>query len=335
MEIFTNGQWLPLVFMALMGISILAYVILDGYDLGVGMLMSCANDEEKDKMIASIGPFWDANETWLVLSVGILLVAFPVAHGVILTALYIPTAIMLGGLILRGVSFDFRSKAKAHHKHLWDKSFMIGSLVTAIAQGYMLGLYIVGFNTTLTTFTFGMLAGVCLSAGYCLVGGSWLIMKTEGRLQKKAVRWARFGLWGTTLGMSIVSIFTPLLSERIFDKWFSFPNFFMLLPIPLMTGFLIILLEFTLRKLPQRDDRYCWIPFAGSVWLFILGFYGLAYSFYPYIVPEKITIWQAASSPEALKLILIGALIVLPFIIGYTIFAYRVFWGKVKALNYY
>jgi cytochrome d ubiquinol oxidase subunit II len=335
MEIFSNGGWLPLVFMALMGISILAYVILDGYDLGVGMLMSRATTAEKDKMIASIGPFWDANETWLVLGVGILLVAFPMAHGVILTALYLPTAIMLGGLILRGVSFDFRAKAKDRHKHRWDKAFMGGSLIAALAQGYMLGSYIVGFQSGVMAFLFGLLAGVCLAAGYCFVGAGWLIMKTEGELQKKAIKWARVALWGTALGMTIVSISTPLLSPRIFDKWFSLPNFFLLLPIPLMTGFLILILELTLRKLPRPNDRYCWVPFAGSVGLFLLGFHGLAYSFYPYIVPDKITIWQAASAPESLMIILIGALVVLPFIIGYTIFAYRVFWGKVKDLSYY
>jgi cytochrome d ubiquinol oxidase subunit II len=335
MEIFANGQWLPLVFVALMGISILAYVILDGYDLGVGMLMSQASLAEKDKMIASIGPFWDANETWLVLGVGILLVAFPMAHGVILTALYLPTAIMLGGLILRGVSFDFRAKAKDHHKHLWDKCFMGGSLITALAQGYMLGSYIVGFEQTLTSVAFGLLSGICLAAGYCFVGAGWLIMKTEDQLQHKAVKWARLSLWGTALGMAIVSISTPLISPRIFDKWFSLPNFFILLPIPLLTGVLILVLEFMLRKLPRAEDHYCWVPFAGSVGLFLLGFIGLAYSFYPYIVPDKITIWQAASSPEALKIILVGALIVLPCIIGYTIFAYRVFWGKVKELTYY
>jgi cytochrome d ubiquinol oxidase subunit II len=335
MEIFANGQWLPLVFMILMGISILAYVILDGYDLGVGMLMSRVSDAEKDKMIASIGPFWDANETWLVLGIGLLLVAFPLAHGVILTALYIPTAIMLGGLIIRGVSFDFRTKAKAHHKHLWDKAFMAGSLIATLAQGYMLGSYIIGFETTLMAFFFGLLVGICLVAGYCFVGAGWLIIKTEHELQKKAVRWARVALWAMALGMVTVSLATPLLSPFIFNKWFSLPNFFLLLPIPVMTAFLVVILALSLRKLPYTDDRYCWIPFAGSIGLFLLGFHGLAYSLYPYIVPDKITMWEAASAPEALMVILIGALIVLPFIIAYTIFAYRVFWGKVKDLRYY
>ncbi len=335
MDISQQQQWLPLVFAVLMGLSILAYVILDGYDLGVGMLMSRATDQEKDTMIASIGPFWDANETWLVLGVGLLLVAFPMAHGTILTALYIPTALMLGGLILRGVSFDFRAKAQAQLKHYWDKAFMTGSLITAVSQGYMLGIYILGLENSYSAMAFGLLTGLCLAAGYCFVGAGWLIMKTEDMLQRKAILWARRALWGTAVGMAAVSITTPLISTRIYEKWFSLPNFFLLLPIPLMTLGIIILLEVVLRKLPRPHDRYCWVPFAGSVALFLLGFHGLAYSFYPYIIPDKMTIWQAASAPESLFIILIGAAIVLPCIIAYTIFAYRVFWGKSKELNYY
>jgi cytochrome d ubiquinol oxidase subunit II len=335
MEIVTNAQWLPLVFMGLMGLAILAYVILDGYDLGTGILMSRANDAEKDRMVASIGPFWDANETWLVLGIGILLVAFPAAHGVILTALYLPVALMLSGLILRGVSFDFRAKVKAHHKHLWDKAFVAGSLLATLAQGYMLALYIVGFEHTAVTFAFGLLVGVCLAAGYTLLGASWLIMKTEGDLQRKAVRWARLAVWGTAAGILAVSVATPLMSARIFEKWFSLPNFLILLPIPVLTGAIVIALEILLKKLPQPGDRLCWAPFAGSAGLFLLGFIGLAYSFFPYIVPDRMTIWEAASAPESLLIILIGALAVLPFIIAYTVFVYRVFWGKASELNYY
>lgn len=335
MDMFADGNWLPLVFVALMGISILAYVILDGYDLGVGILMSRATDDEKDTMIASIGPFWDANETWLVLGVGLLLVAFPQAHGMILTALYIPTAVMLGGLILRGVSFDFRAKARAEHKHGWNNAFMAGSIIATMAQGYMLGLYIVGFETNVYTFAFGILSGICLAAGYSFVGAGWLIMKTEDVLQKKAVHWARFTLYGTAIGMALISITTPLVNPRIFAKWFTLPEILYLMPIPLITGGLILMLEIVLRKLPCKNDRLCWVPFLGSVGLFVMGFVGLAYSFFPYIVPEKLTIWEAASSHESLLIILVGAAVVLPCIIAYTIFAYRVFWGKAKDLTYY
>ncbi|MFN7835879.1 MAG: cytochrome d ubiquinol oxidase subunit II [Burkholderiaceae bacterium] len=332
---FSDWQsWLPLIFMVLMGVSMLAYVILDGYDLGVGMLMSWADSEEKNLMIASIGPFWDANETWLVLGVGILLVAFPLAHGVVLTALYLPTALMLGGLILRGVSFDFRAKAQDHHKKKWDLAFIGGSMTATWAQGYMLGLYVLGFETAWAGVAFASLTGLCLAAGYSFLGAAWLIMKTEHALQKKAVRWARLSLWGLTLGMALISLATPLMSDRIFDKWFSLPNFFFLLPIPLLTLAVLIGLELTLRRLPQDDDRQAWLPFAGGVLLFVLGFSGLAYSFFPYIVPDKITVWEAASAPEALEVILAGVAVVLPCIIVYTVFAYRVFWGKVRELSY-
>lgn len=335
MELFSNQEAMALIFAGLMGLSILAYVILDGYDLGVGILMSRADDTEKDQMIASIGPFWDANETWLVLGVGLLLVAFPLAHGEILSALYIPTALMLVGLILRGVSFDFRAKARDKHKHLWDGAFIGGSVLASLSQGYMLGLYILGFDTGLAAFSFGLLAGLCLVAGYVLVGASWLIMKTEGALQKRAIAWAKWGLWGTAVGMAMISLATPLASARIFDKWFTLPNLLLLAPIPLMAMVLVALTAFTLAKLPKPKDRYAWVPFAGSVGLFILGFQGLAYSFYPYLIPDRLTIVDAAAAPESLAIILVGALVVLPFIIGYTVFAYRVFWGKVQKLRYY
>jgi cytochrome d ubiquinol oxidase subunit II len=331
----TDGHWLAFAFAFLMGLSILMYVILDGYDLGVGILLRGATDAEKDQMIASIGPFWDANETWLVLGVGILLVAFPIAHGTILTALYLPTALMLIALILRGVSFDFRAKVLAAHKHWWDKSFFMGSLGAALAQGYMLGLYIMGFEHSLSSHLFGVLTGVCVAAGYSFIGAGWLMMKTSGDLQKKAIRWARSSLWLTAAGIVLVSLATPLVNERIFDKWFSIPNIFLLAPIPVVTGVLVLLIDFMLRRLPMPNDRFAWAPFAGAVSIFVLCFHGLAYSFYPYIVPEKITIYGAAAAPESLMIIFVGAMIVLPCIIGYTIFAYRVFWGKVQDLRYY
>lgn len=330
-----EGHWLAFAFALLMGLSILLYVILDGYDLGVGILLRGASDEEKDKMIASIGPFWDANETWLVLGVGILLVAFPIAHGTILTALYLPTAVMLIALILRGVSFDFRAKVLASRKHLWDRSFFAGSLLTALAQGYMLGLYIMGFEHSLESHLFGLLAGVSVAAGYSFIGAAWLIMKTEGELQMKAVRWASRSLWLMAGGIALVSLATPLVSERIFEKWFSLPNILFLAPIPLVTAAVILLVALTLRRLPLPGDRFAWVPFAGALVTFVLCFLGLAYSFYPYIVPQKMTIFGAAAAPESLMIIFVGAMVVLPCILGYTIFAYRVFWGKVEDLRYY
>jgi cytochrome d ubiquinol oxidase subunit II len=331
MEIFSNGDWLPVVFVGLMGLAIMIYVILDGYDLGVGVLMGRASSEDRDKMISSIGPFWDANETWLVLSVGLLLVAFPIAHGEILSALYLPTALMLLGLILRGVSFDFRVRSKPEHRKTWCNNFVIGSILTSFMQGFMLGSYITGFKYDLFNFAFCILSGLCLIAGYSLVGASWLIMKTQGALQKRAISWAKTSLVGTTTGMILVSSATPMISDRIFSKWFVLPNFYYLLPIPLITACTILYIEYTLRRLPMPKEEKVWVPFVGSVVLFSLGFFGLAISFFPYIIPERMTIWEAASAHESLLLILYGTILVLPFILGYTFFVYRIFWGKVSS----
>lgn len=325
---------LPTIFVGLMGLSMLIYVVLDGFDLGVGILIADADDEEKDTMISSIGPFWDANETWLVLGVGILLVAFPKAHGIILTALYLPVFAMLFGLILRGVAFDFRAKVALERKWIWNTAFFSGSLIAALAQGFMLGLYLVGLETGLPEVLFACLVAVGVAAAYAFIGATWLIMKTEGELQAKAVIWARRLVWFAGAGMVAVSVATPVVSPRVFEAWFSFPNIVYLAPIPTATAALFLLLLIMLPQMPYRNDRYCWAPFAASVAVFILGFAGLAYSFYPYIVPDRLTIDQAASAPESLFIILIGALTVLPVIVGYSIYAYWVFRGKAQHLTY-
>jgi len=331
--------WLPLVFALVMALAMLAYVILDGYDLGVGILLRRADNEtQKDNMIASIGPFWDANETWLVLGVGVLLVAFPMAHGVILGALYLPVALMLVSLTLRGVAFDFRVKARAEHKPLWDRAFYTGSLLAGWSQGFMLGSLITGFKGNLWSTIFSSLIGLCLVAAYCLLGAGWLIMKSEGTLQLKAVAWARGSLWFTAAGVLAISLATPLVSTRIFEKWFSFPNVILLLPIPAVTLTLFIVIARSLKRLPTRlaqSNQYgAAVPFASTVGIFLLAFYGLAYSLFPWLVVDRVTIWQAASSTEALRVIFYGVVVVLPMIIGYTVFAYRIFWGKSTALQY-
>ncbi len=340
---FLNEYTLPIIFAGLMAIAILAYVILDGYDLGVGILMSRVKRVEKDVMIASIGPFWDANETWLVLGIGLLLVAFPAAHGIILTALYLPTALMLAGLILRGVSFDFRAKAGDKHQHWWDHAFSFGSMLTAITQGYMLGMYILGFQTTLAANLFALLTGLCLAAGYSFIGASWLILKTEGELQSKAVKWARHCLLLTAIGIALVSIATPWVSPRIFEKWFladekwfgfiPIPHLY-LMPIPAIAGATVLTLEYAFYRMKRDITYFYWAPFVGAAMLFVLGFIGLGYSFFPFVVPDKLTIWQAASAPESLRMIFYGAALVVPAILAYTVYAYSVFWGKVGALSY-
>ncbi len=331
---YLDAHTLPLIFAALMGISILAYVVLDGYDLGVGMLMADATRPERDKMVATIGPFWDANETWLVLGIGLLLVAFPAAHGMVLTALYLPVALMLLGLTLRGVAFEFRVKAQEQYHRWWDWAFIGGSTLSAVTQGYMLGQYIMGFQDSVVAHLFALGAGLGLAAAYTFVGATWLIAKTDGELQKRAVWWTRLTLGLTALGMIAVSLATPLVSPRIFERWFSFPNIIGLAPIPLMTAALFMALWVFLKRMPRADHSLDFVPFMGAVSLFVLGFLGLAYSFYPYVVPEKLTIWQAASAPESLFIIFMGALVVLPFIAAYTAFSYYVFRGKATELRY-
>ena len=326
--------WLPRAFAAMMGLSIVVYVVLDGFDLGVGLLFPFADAEEKDRMVSSIGPFWDANETWLVLAIGLLLVAFPAAHGDILTALYLPVAVMLIGLILRGVAFEFRVKAPLAYKGGWNFAFFAGSAMAAVAQGFMLGMYVMGLDYTWAHVGFATLTAVFLTVGYSFIGAAWLILKTQGALQEKAVDWAKGGIWGLALGIGAISLASPLVSERIFARWFTFPEFLLLLPLPLASAALLVTLFLVLRRLPTDDDSLAWAPFVCGTGLFVLAFAGMAYSFYPYVVPEQLTIYEAASAPESLFIIFVGAVITVPVIIAYTVLAYVVFGGKATDLRY-
>lgn len=318
---------LPLIFAMLMGAAVLAYVVLDGYDLGVGMLMPAASAGEQDVMVASIGPFWDANETWLVLGVGILLIAFPQAHGYILGALYLPVAAMLVGLMLRGVAFELRVKAVGWHAELWNWLFWVGSFLASFAQGFMLGRYLTAFQPGAGYFLFALMVGAALCGGYVLLGSTWLVLRTEGALQAKARAWARWGLAWVALGVALVSLATPMVSEQVYARWFDFPRTLALMVLPIAT---LVAWLWVWRSLGRSD----WKPFAGAVAIFALAFVGLAYSVFPYVVIGWLTIWEAAAHPSALKVTLAGALLVLPFLVGYTVFAYRVFRGKAKAELY-
>ncbi len=319
---------LPVIFMALMGLAVLLYVVLDGYDLGVGMLLPAAGEREQNVMVSSIGPFWDANETWLVLGVGLLLVAFPAANAIVLGALYLPVVAMLIGLMLRGVAFEFRVKAQGWHRELWNWLFWFGSFLATVSQGLMLGYYITGFASGFGYFLFALVVGASLCGGYVLLGATWLIMRTEGELQRKAVAWARWGLLWIALGVALVSIATPLVSETVRVKWFDFPRTLWLMILPLASAAAWSWVWMLTGRMKRGQAAPEWGPFAGTVAIYVLSFLGLAYSLFPYLVIDRITIWQAAAHPAALKVMLVGALIVLPFIIGYTVFSYWVFRGK-------
>lgn len=324
---------LPVIFMGLMGLSMLLYVVSDGYDLGVGMLMHRATAAEKDVMVASIGPFWDANETWLVLGVGLLLIAFPKAHGLVLGELYLPVALMLVGLVLRGVAFDFRVKARDVHKPVWDRLFCAGSMLAAVAQGWMLGRYVSGFGEGWNYPLFAAAIAAALPMAYVLLGACWLVMKTEGELQQRAVHWARLAWLPVVGGLVLISIATPWISATVRERWFALPDLIALSAIPLMTGAALLAVRGLLGTRFVRGPG-CWMPFVLLVIVFVLGFLGLAYSIYPYVVIDRLTIWEAASGPAALKLILVGVCISVPAIAGYTVFAYRVFGGKASELRY-
>jgi len=323
---------LPVIFMALMGVSMLVYVVSDGYDLGVGMLMHRATAQEKDVLVASIGPFWDANETWLVLGIGILLVAFPKAHGLVLTELYLPVALMLVGLILRGVAFDFRVKAHSARKPMWDRLFFAGSMLASLAQGWMLGRYVSGFGSGWNYPLFAAAIAIALPMAYVLLGACWLIMKTEGELQQRAVAWAKIAWLPMVIGLVLISMATPWISATVRGRWFVLPELIALSAIPLMTGVALLAVR-ALLGTRQVLGAICWLPFVLLIIVFVLSFLGLAYSIYPYVVIDRLTLWQAASSAAALKVILVGVCIAVPAIAGYTVFSYRVFRGKTGELR--
>ena len=330
----TWAEVLPLIFMAVMGLALLAYVVLDGYDLGVGLLLPLGERDQKDTMIASIGPFWDANETWLVLGVGVLLVAFPKAHGIVLQALYLPVAVMLVGLILRGVAFDFRVKAPTRYLPFWNRAFFAGSLAASMAQGWMLGSYITGFDTGPIGLLFSLGIAVTLPAAYLLLGAGWLIMKTEGELRHRAVGWARRALWPMGVALLAISAATPLVNQAVVEKWFGLPQIFALLPVPLICAAAFFAVHWVVTRPNLIDAGYGWLVFVNTVLIFVLAFFGLAYSIFPDIVIGRLTLWDAAAATSSLTVIFVGVAITLPVIVVYTIYLYRVFWGKAHPLTY-
>ena len=333
LNLWPGTDWMPVLFMALMGVAMLTYVMLDGYDLGVGMLMHRADEAERDVMIASIGPFWDANETWLVLGVGILLIAFPKAHGIVLGALYLPVALMLLGLTLRGVAFDFRVKARDRHQLGWNRAFIAGSALASLAQGWMLGRYITGFSDGLLPQVFAGLIALALPAAYALLGACWLVMKTEGALQRRAIGWAKLAWPPVVVGMGLISIATPLVSATVRARWFAMPEFIALMPIPLITLIALIAARALLNS-HRVTGKLCALPFGAVLLVFLMGGIGLAYSLFPYVVMDRLTLWDAASARASLAVILIGVAITVPAIAAYTVFSYRVFRGKATALTY-
>jgi cytochrome d ubiquinol oxidase subunit II len=325
-------EWyLPVIWTGLIGTAVAMYVILDGFDLGVGILFPfAAGESERDRMMASVKPFWDGNETWLVLGGGGLLVAFPLAYAVIMPAFYIPVIVMLLALVFRGVAFEFRGIAGGKRK--WNVAFAGGSALAALCQGLILGGLIQGVKVANGAFAggpfdwatpFALVCGLGVVTGYGLLGATWLVLKTDGRMAQLARKQATILLFGVMFFMAVVSLWTPLSVPSIAQRWFSIPNIFFLWPVPLITGLLALACWIGLRQ--KRDA----LPFLSAIGLFLLGYLGLAISWFPYLVPPSITVWDAAAAPVSQMFMLVGTLILLPIILGYTAMIYWLFRGKV------
>jgi cytochrome d ubiquinol oxidase subunit II len=269
-----------------------------------------------------------------VLGVGVLLIAFPEAHGLVLTSLYLPVTIMLVGLILRGVSFDFRVKADVKHRRMWNRAFALGSFIAAAAQGWMLGSNETGLDQSAVNFAFSALIAATLPALYVVLGAGWLLLKTEGALFEKAIRWGRNAMPAMGFALLAVSLSTPIVSETIAEKWFSLPEFIGLAPIPLATVVAFAAVYWVLYRAEIARAGYAWLVMAGTVLVCVMAALGLAYSLYPYVVLDRLTVWEAAASTASLTFVLVGVALVLPFTFAYTIFVYRVFRGKATSLSY-
>ena len=323
------------IYIALLGLAVLLYAILDGYDLGVGVLFPPRNEQFKDAMVASIGPYWDANETWLVLAVGLLLIAFPQAHSEILQTLYLPATFMLMGLILRGVSFDFRAKVAQTKKKKWDTCFKYGSLLTTLSQGYMLGIWVTGLRTDLYAQGFALLSAFGVTAAYAFIGACWLILKTEGDLQRKAIYWAKRCLSILAGGIIAVSFLNLTLHEEVRALWLESSLGIVLMAIPITCFGLLALCGGVLQRLPEAGGKGEWLPFALALLVFLLCFAAFGISYYPYVVPSQLTIMQALADASSLRFLLVGTVVVVPCILAYTIMVYRIFAGKSEKLSYY
>jgi cytochrome d ubiquinol oxidase subunit II len=325
-------EWyLPLIWAGIIGAAVVLYVILDGFDLGLGMLFPFARNEgERDQMMASIAPFWDGNETWLVMGGVGLLVAFPPAYAIIMPALYLPVIVMLLALVFRGVAFEFREIG--HNKTLWNVAFAGGSTVAGLCQGVVLGGLIQGIRVENGAYAggpfdwatpFALLCGVGVLVGYALLGATWLVLKTSGPVAERARKQAEWLLYAVLLFMAAVSLWTPIEFPQIRARWFSLPNFFYLWPVPLLTAITAFVGWVALRM----DNET--VPFFATVGLFLLGFAGLVISAFPYLVPPSLTIWQAAAAPQSQTFILVGTVVLLPLVLAYTAYVYWLFRGKI------
>ena len=328
---------LPTVWAFIIAFAIFAYVVMDGFDLGIGILFPTLKESGRANAMNSIAPVWDGNETWLVLGGGGLMAAFPMAYGIVLSALYTPIIAMLLALIFRGVAFEFRWRETAHRKY-WDAAFTLGSIVATLAQGITLGGLLQGIVVHGRSYgggwwdwlsPFSLLVGVALVCGYALLGATWLIMKSEGALQAHCHRLALWLGVATLVGMAAVSAATPFLSNAYYQRWFAWPQILFTAQVPLLVAIASVVFFVSLRR------KATYLPFLIALGLFALGLIGLGISLYPYVVPRAITIWDAAAPPASLEFMLVGAAVMVPVILAYTGYAYWVFRGKTGSEGYH
>jgi cytochrome d ubiquinol oxidase subunit II len=329
---------LAFIWAAIIAFAVLAYVMMDGFDLGIGILFPFYKAEaDRDRMMNSVAPVWDGNETWLVLGGGGLFAVFPLAYATIMPALYAPIVIMLLALVFRGVAFEFRWRT-TRGKFLWDWAFASGSIVATFTQGIALGTivqgipiadraYAGGWWTWLTPFS--LFTGLALVVGYALLGATWLILKTDQQLQDRSYRFALILGPATLFLIGLVSLWTPFLEPLYMERWFSWPRMLYTIPVPLLVALAAYLM---IKGILKREEL---TPFLASLALFILSFAGIGISFYPYIVPPTLTIWDAAAPQESLSFLLVGAVVLVPIILAYTAYAYWVFRGKVGSEGYH
>jgi cytochrome bd ubiquinol oxidase subunit II len=325
---------LPLLWAIVILFGIMMYVVMDGFDLGIGILFPFFQEkEDRDVMMNTVAPVWDGNETWLVLGGAGLLAAFPLAYSVILSAFYLPLILMLIGLIFRGVAFEFRFKSEPGRRRMWDKSFIAGSFVAAFFQGVTLGGFVQGIPVRDDAYAggaadwitpFAMFAGFGLSAAYALLGATWLVLKTEGRLQARMRSIARYLLWALLAFIVGISVWTPLIEPSIAQRWFGFPNIVWLSPVPV----LVAVTAFLLLRALARDAQAT--PFLLALALIFLGYLGLGISIWPHVIPYEVSIWQAAGPESSMGFTLVGTVFIVPVILAYTLWSYWVFRGKVR-----
>jgi len=329
------GIDLPIIWAVIIAFTLMMYVVMDGFDLGIGILFPFVRDRgDRDTMVNTVAPVWDGNETWLVLGGASLMATFPLAYSVLLSALYLPLILMLAGLIWRGVSFEFRFKADEAHRPFWDKAFASGSYIATISQGICIGAFINGFEVKGPSYMggaldwltpFSLFTGLGLVVAYALLGSTWLIMKTEGALQRRMIALARPATLVLLAIIGIVSLWTPLAHPEVAARWFALPNLLFFAPVPL----LVLATSWLILRVLKRETHAA--PFLLTLLLLFLGYSGLAISLWPNIIPPGVSLREAAAPPQSMGFTLVGALFVIPIILAYSSWSYYVFRGKVRA----